>query len=400
MEMSPDGGFSTASWSEGFGDFSVVPDLLTLRRVPWLSGTAMVLCDVIDSETGEEVPHAPRAMLKKQMKILKDEYGYELKAATELEFFLFNQSLDVLKKNQYTKIEPIGWYNEDYSIFGTVKEENIMRPIRNALFQSGIPIEGSKGEAEAGQQELNIKYSSAELACEHHIIAKHAVKDIAFLNNYSASFMAKYRADRVGSAAHIHLSLWQNNNSVFYDPNQNFGMSNIMQHFLAGLLALAPESTLFHAPSINSYKRFTAESFAPTKILWSVDNRTAAFRLVAPNTSAVRIECRIPGADANPYLSLAAIIASGIYGIKNKLPLSKPFQGDAYSSSTTATQYCANSIPSTLRDAIPIFKSSSVFREAFGPDVVDHYAQAAIFEQTSFDKAVTDWELNRYFERA
>lgn len=394
LEMATPDGYASTSWEKGYGDYVMKPDLETIRPMPWLDGTVMVLCDILDHHTHEEISHSPRAILKKQVARLR-ELGFVAKTATELEFFLFEKSFDEIRKSGFANLEPISGYNEDYNIFQTTKEEAVMRPLRNHLFAAGLPIENSKGEAEAGQEELNIKYSDALDCAEYHTIAKHATKEIAWQNGRAASFLPKWHHERVGSSSHVHQSLWTlDGESVFYDKSGDHGMSDTMRHYVAGLLKYAPDSTYFFAPYINSYKRFTVGSFAPTKIIWSVDNRTAAFRLCGEGSKAIRMECRIGGSDINPYLAIAAQLAAGIKGLEEKLELAPPTSGDVYKNAR------AKSIPTSLRDAAETLRKSKMLREAFGDDVVDHYYRAATWEQEEFDRVVTDWEIARGFERA
>ena len=269
-----------------------------------------------------------------------------------------------------------------------------MQPIRNHLRAMGVPVEGSKGEAEAGQEELNIRYAEALATADHHTIAKHAVKEIAHQNGAAASFLPKWHADRVGSSSHVHQSLWRDGANAFHDPARPMGKSEMMDHYMAGLLKYAGECTYFFAPYINSYKRFAKGTFAPTQAVWSVDNRTAAFRLCGEGTKAVRIECRTPGSDMNPYLALAAMLAAGLKGIEEKLPLPDPFSGDAYEDDRTPH------IPRTLRDAREALLGSDMLRAAIGDAVIAHYARAAEVELDDFNRVVTDYEIARGFEKA
>jgi len=393
LEMATPDGYASTSWESGYGDYVMKPDLDTLRPVPWLEGTVMVLCDVLDHHSHQPVSHSPRQVLKTQIARLA-EMGFDAAMASELEFFLFEQSLDELREQGYRELRPISAYNEDYHIFQTTKEEHVMRPIRNHLVAAGIPVENSKGEAEAGQEELNIKYD-APLACaDHHTIAKHAIKEIAWQQGHAATFLSKWSHDRVGSSSHIHQSLWRDKKSAFYDAEGEHSMSPLMRQYLAGLIKYAPDVTYFLAPYVNSYKRFQKGTFAPTGIVWSVDNRTAGFRLCGEGTRAVRIECRIGGSDINPYLAMAAQLAAGIAGIEEKLELQPALAGDAYQASK------AKQIPRTLRDAMRTLKNSEMLRAAFGDDVVDHYHRCAEWEQEEFDRVVTDYEIARGFEKA
>jgi len=392
LEMATPDGYAATSWQTGYGDYVMKPDLSTLRPMPWLEGTVMVLCDILDHRTHEEVPHSPRAMLKRQVARL-NALGFEALSATELEFFLFEKPLDELRKEGWCDLQPISGYNEDYHILQTTKEEHVMRPLRNHLYAAGLPVENTKGEAEAGQEELNIRYDAALATADHHTIAKHAVKEIAWQQGHAASFLAKWNHTRVGSATHVHQSLSKDGAPAFYDSADPLGMSQTMKHYMAGLLKYAPDYTYFLAPYINSYKRFQKGTFAPTRIIWSVDNRTAGFRLCGDGTKSVRVECRIGGADINPYLAIAALIAAGIRGLEDKLELEPPSTGDAYDGE-------GGFIPHTLRDAREALKGSAMLRAAMGDAVVDHYCRAAEWEIEEFDRVVTDYEVARGFERA
>jgi glutamine synthetase len=393
LEMSTPVGYAATSWETGYGDYIMAPDLSTIRLTPWLEGTVMVLCDVLDHHSHAPVPHAPRAMLKKQIARLKT-LGLEAMMATELEFFLFEKSFEDIRKGGFRDLTPISGYNEDYHILQTTKEEHVMRPIRNHLYAAGLPIENTKGEAEAGQEELNIRYAPALDCADHHTIAKHAIKEIAWAQGHAASFLPKWDKDRVGSSSHVHQSLWKDGQPAFYDKSATLGMSKLMEHYMAGLVAYAPDYTFFLAPYVNSYKRFAKGTFAPTKTVWSVDNRTAGFRLCGESSKGVRVECRIGGSDLNPYLAQAAMLAAGIKGIEDKMVLPPPTKGDIYGDTQAAD------IPQTLRDATETLRNSAFLRAAMGDDVIDHYTRCAEWEQEEFDRAVTDWEIARGFERA
>ena len=392
LEMGTPDGYAATSWEDGYGDYTMKPDLTTLRKTPWLDGTAMVICDVLDHHTHEEVTHSPRAILKKQIKRLQ-EMGFDPIMATELEFFLFEKSFKEIQENGFRELRPISSYNEDYHILQTTKEEHIMRPLRNYLWDAGIPVENSKGEAETGQEELNIKYDNALNTAEHHTIAKHAVKEISWSKGHAVTFLPKWHHDKVGSSSHVHQSLWKNGENAFYDPADKLGMSEVMKHYMAGLLSYTSDITFFLAPYVNSYKRFAKGTFAPTRIIWSVDNRTAGFRLCGAGSKNVRVECRIGGSDMNPYLAIAAQIAAGIAGIENKLLLDEPAKGDVYQGDTKM-------IPASLREAKDALSASEMLKSAFGEDVVKHYCRAAEVELEEFDRVVTDWEIARGFERA
>lgn len=393
LAMATPDGYASTSWAAGYGDYTMKPDLGTLRRVPWLEGTAMVLCDILDHHGHAEVEHSPRAILKRMVKKAEG-LGFTAMMATELEFFLFQQSYNELHETGYRDLKPLSPYNLDYHMLGTMKEEYIMRPIRNHLVGAGVPVENTKGEAEAGQEELNIRYADAMNCADHHVIAKQAVKEITFQHGRSASFLPKWHPERVGSAAHVHLSLWKDGTPAFYDGGDKHGMSDLMKSFVAGLLKYAPDVTCFLAPYVNSYKRFMKGTFAPTKIAWSVDNRTSAFRLCGEGTKAVRIECRVPGSDMNPYLAEAALLAAGLKGIEEALVLDGPTTGDIYDKTDMAE------VPRTLVAATETLRNSAMLREMFGDWTIDHYTRAAEVEQEMFDAAVTDWEIARGFEKA
>ena len=393
LVMSTPDGYAATSWAKGYGDYIMRPDPATLRVLPWLEGTALVLCDVLDHHTHAPVPHSPREMLRRQVARL-EAMGLDAMMATELEFFLFEGDYRSLQKRGYRDLVPFNGHNEDYNLFQTTKEEGIMRPLRNHLVGAGVPVENSKGEAEFGQQELNIRYAPALDCADHHTIAKHAAKEIAWMNGCSATFLPKWAANKVGSSSHVHLSVWKDGEPAFHDAKAAHGMSALMRSFTAGLIAYARDYTFFLAPYVNSYKRFAAGTFAPTKAVWSVDNRTAGFRLCGEGTRGVRMECRIGGSDMNPYLAQAAMIAAGIKGMEEGLELAAPYEGDAYASGDVVE------IPRALRDAIGTLRGSTMLREAFGDAVVDHYVRCAEWEQEEFDRAVTDWEIERGFERA
>lgn len=394
LEMFPVPGFAATSWEKGYGDYTHKPDLTTLRRVPWMPGTAMVMCDVIDHHTHAEVPHAPRSVLKRQVERARA-LGFEPMMATELEFFLFEQGFDALRDGRYADLQPLGRFNADYAIHLTSKEETVMRAIRNGLYGAGVPVENSKGEADAGQEEINIRYSDALDTADMHTIVKNACKEIAHEHGRSVTFMAKYADGRAGSSSHIHQSLLKDGKPAFHDSDAPLGMSSTMRAYLSGLLHHAEASAAFLAPYVNSYKRFCEGLFAPTHAVWSTDNRTAGFRVCSPSSPAVRVECRMGGADLNPYMALAAQIAAGLDGIEKGLDLEPETHGDVYKAEAGARK-----IPPTLRAAADALDASTMLREAMGDGVIDHYVHAARWEIESADRAVTDWDVMRGFERA
>jgi glutamine synthetase len=394
MEMNTVPGYKSSSWEKGYGDYVLRPDMSTLRLVPWLPGTALVLGDLLDHHSHEEVDISPRAILKRQVARARA-MGFEPMMATELEFYIFENAYENLRDGGLKNLQPISGYNEDYHLFQTTKEEGLMRAVRNGLYAAGIPVENTKGEADSGQHEVNYKYSNALDTADNHVIVKQAVKEIAHAQGKSVTFMAKYDHRKAGSSSHIHQSLWSlDGKPSFADDKDVHGMSAVMKHFLAGQLAHARDITACLAPYVNSYKRFTIGMFAPTKAVWSADNRTAGFRVCGEHTKAVRVECRIPGSDVNPYLACAALLAAGLDGIEKKMELEPELKGDMYSAKGI------REIPHNLREAADLLNQSAMLRAAFGDDVVDHYHHAAQWEISETDRVVTDFELQRLLERA
>jgi glutamine synthetase len=393
IDMEPVPGYAAASWDKGYGDFVIKPDMATLRQLPWLPGTALVLSDVLDHHH-HDIPHSPRAILKKQIARLKKE---KMRAffASELEFYLFDESYESAASKRYNGVKTAGNYIEDYHVLQTTKEEGVMRAIRNGLQGAGIPVENSKGEWGPGQEEINVRYADALEMADRHVILKNGVKEIAWMQGKAVTFMSKWNYGLAGSSSHIHASLWDagGKTPLFYDAKAEFGMSPLMRQFVAGQLKYARDITYFLAPYINSYKRFQIGTFAPTRAIWSRDNRTAGFRLCGEGSKAIRIECRVGGADLNPYLAFAALIAAGLAGIEEKLKLAKPFSGDAYHGADLPE------VPKTLREAGALLAQSKMLRAALGDAVVDHYVRTAEWEQFEYDRRITDWELMRGFER-
>jgi len=394
IDMEPVPGYAAANWEKGYGDFVMKPDLATLRRIPWLPATALVLCDIVDHHHHEPVPHSPRAMLRKQLERL-NALGMASFFASELEFYLFDETYETAQAKAWNNLKTTGNYIQDYHVFQTTKEEAVMRAIRNGLQGAGIPVENSKGEWGPGQEEINIRYADPLTMADRHVILKNGCKEIAHSLGQAVTFMAKWRYDLAGSSSHIHASVWDasGKNPLFFDSSGDHGMSDLMRRFVAGQLAYAREITWFLAPYVNSYKRFQAGTFAPTKAIWSLDNRTAGFRLCGAETKAIRIECRIGGADLNPYLAFSALIAAGLAGVEQELELEKPYAGDAYQGKSL------REVPKTLREATDLMRDSTMLREAFGDEVIDHYVHTAAWEQFEYDRRVTDWELKRGFER-
>jgi len=394
IDMEPVPGYRAASWDKGYGDFVMKPDMSTLRRIPWLEKTALVLCDIQDHHTHSDLPHSPRAILRRQVARLK-ERGWLAYFASELEFYLFDESYDSIRAKHWKNLSTASPYIGDYLIGITSKEEGVMRRLRNEMNAAGIPIENSKGEWGPGQEEINVRYAEALDMADRHVILKNGAKEIAGQMGKAISFMAKYNYDLAGNSSHIHNSLWSadGRTPLFFDRQAEWTLSELGQQWAAGQIKYAREFTWFLAPYINSYKRFQAGTFAPTKIMWSEDNRTAGFRLCGEGTKGIRMECRIGGADLNPYLAFAALIAAGLAGIDEKLTLQKPFVGDAYQASRLPE------IPKTLRDATETLAKSKMLKSALGEDVVEHYVHTAKWEQFEYDRRITDWELHRGFER-
>lgn len=395
VDMEPVPGYKSASWEKGYGDYVIKPDLGTIRLCPWLPKTALVLSDLLDHHTHELVPYAPRSILKKQIERLST---LKMKAyfASELEFFVFDQSFKDAYNGGYRTLTTPSHLNGDYNLLQTTKEEGLMRAIRNGLYGAGITVENSKGEAWAGQEEINVRYDAALPMADTHVFLKHACKEIAQVNGQAITFMAKPNFGWAGSSSHVHQSLWSADGKtpMFYDKAGNHGMSAMMQHYLAGQLTHAGEITYFLAPYINSYKRYMAGTFAPTRAVWSFDNRTAGYRICGVDTKAIRVECRVGGADLNPYLAFSALLAAGLDGIEKKMELEPAFSGDAYDKSKKLRE-----IPKTLREATELLDGSQLLRKALGDDVVDHYVHTAKWEQFEYDRRVTDWELRRGFEQ-
>ena len=393
MEMEPVPGYTFANWELGYGDFHLVPDMSTLRVADWLARTAIVLCSVENDKTHQLVGQAPRSMLQKQL-VQARELGFDCFAASELEYYVFEDGYREASDKHYQDLQPVGWYLEDYHIMQGTRTEFYTAAARRHLRNSAIPVENSKGEWGLGQHELNVRYAEAMEMADRHVIFKQCLKELADEMGISVSFMAKYHQDRAGSSCHIHMSLWNGEENAFAG-DQKFGPvmgSDIFRWFLGGWIAHVDDVMPFYAPTVNSYKRYVDGSWAPTRLAWSYDNRTAGFRVVGRGKS-LRIECRIPGADCNPYLAYTAALASGLDGIKNKIEPPAIFEGDIY-----AAKHLPR-VPYTLAEAIQKFEVSDFAKKAFGEDVVAHYVHYFKTEQQAYDMAVTDWERKRYFER-
>jgi len=392
MEMEPVEGFASANWEQGYGDFHLVPDLSTLRPCGWASNSAIVLCDVVDDSAHVNVPVAPRSILLAQLAKANDA-GFVAKAASELEFFLYRDSYRDAHAKGYTDLTAAGWYNEDYHLLQGGRVEDYVGAARRMLRDSEIPVENSKGEAAIGQHELNIRYADVLSMADRHVVMKHGMKELADQQGVAVTFMAKPHFGQSGNSCHLHLSLWSDSgddsHNVFSGPD---GLTDTFRWFLGGWMKHTLDLMVCYAPTVNSYKRYQPQSWAPTSIAWSMDNRTAGFRIVGSG-SALRIECRIPGGDVNPYLAYAAAIASGLDGIANKIEPPAEFHGDAYTSGDVPT------VPTTLAEALDRFQNSTDARRLLGDAVVDHYSHFLTMERNAYEAAVTDWEMRRYFER-
>ena len=383
MEMDPVPGYEIASWNRGYGDFRIAPDLGTLRRIPWLEATALVLGDVLWLD-GSPVGPSPRQVLKAQLE-RAEALGYAAMFGSELEFFVLKETYAEAHANHYRGLTPSVPYILDYHVLASTYDEPLIRQLRNGMQGAGMRVESSKGEAWPGQHEVNFRYADALTTADNHVVYKNGAKEIAYLNGCSITFMAKPDDTWIGNSCHIHSSLWQDGGNAFE------GESAVFKQYLAGQIATLKDFAIFVAPNINSYKRFAAGSWAPTTLAWGHDNRTCGFRIVG-HGQALRTETRIPGGDVNPYLAFAALIAAGLHGIENELELPPPLQGNAYESE-------AERFPSSLREGIAALEASTVARPALGDEVVDHYLNYAHTEQRLFDQVVTCYERERLYER-
>lgn len=393
MEMEPVPGYSFANWELGYGDFHLVPDLNTLRVADWLDHTAMVLCDVKSEADHGRIAVAPRSVLSSRIDKAATMH-FDVMAASELEYYLYETSYREAFEGNYKQMKAAGYYLEDYHIFQGSRTEHFTAAARRHLRNSGVPVENSKGEWGIGQHELNIQFADILQMADRHVIYKQCLKELADSKGMSITFMAKVHEDQAGSSCHIHISLWKDGKNAFVG-DKNFGpikASKIFGWFLGGWIKYVPDVMVFYAPTINSYKRYVDGSWAPTRLAWSRDNRTAGFRVVGQG-NALRIECRIPGADCNPYLAFAAALSCGLQGIEEKIEPPECFTGDVY-----AAKHLPH-VPGTLKNAVQIFEKSQFVQKVFGTSVLDHYAHFYKKEIEAFETAVTDWERKSYFER-
>ena len=397
MEMEPVPGYKFSNWDRGYGDIHLSPDLATIRKLSWLDRTALVICDAEIEAEHQPVPVAPRSILGKQIERLRNQ-GAEAMAGSELEYYLFRTSYAEAAHCGYHELREAGWYIEDYHLLQAARTEDLNGAFRRHLAASGVPVESTKGEFGRGQHELNIRYAPLLEMADRHLVLKQAVKEIAEQLGCSVTFMAKPDAAQAGSSSHLHVSVWTDYNgaliNAFPGDSKVAGVasSDEFRWFLGGWMRYTPELMVCYAPTVNSYKRFQAGSWAPTALAWSPDNRTAGFRVVGSGPS-LRIECRIPGADVNPYLAYSAVIASGLAGIEGRIEPPPAYLGDVYTAPNQAR------LPSNLEEAVKNFEGSELARSAFGADVVEHYTHFFVTETEAYRRAVTDWERARYFER-
>jgi len=393
MEMNTPDGYKLMNWETGYGDWIGRQAWETTRILPWLEETAIVLCDAVDGE-GAEIPISPRTMLKRQV-ARAAEKGYVAKAGSEFEFYVTSDTYEDMAEKGYNDIERVGYYNEDYHLLQATKLEPLYRQIRNQMTAARIPIEFSKGEAAPSQHEVNIRYGDILESADRSVLFKHGAKEIAWLNGYGLTFMAKPYADWTGSSGHLHISIWDaSGGALFYDAAAGapYGMSDTMRWFLGGMMALQRELALFIAPNINSYKRYAVASWAPVNVVWGRDNRTTGFRIVG-DESALHIENRFPGGDMNAYLACAAELGAGLYGIEHKIEPPAEYRGNGYEAKG------CDRMPRALYEAISLLEGSGAAVEIFGQDVVDHYLNAARVERDAYDAAVHAWDRERYLER-
>jgi glutamine synthetase len=395
MEMATPAGYALMNWETGYGDWHADPDWSTVRVLPWLEKTALVLADARDEATGEMISVAPRTVLHRQIE-RANAMGFEPQMASELEFYLLRDTYEAAHAKHFHDLQPFGWYNEDYHLLQGTKAEPLYRRFRNFMTDAGIPVEFSKGEAAPGQHEVNIRYGPALEAADRHAVFKHGLKEMAWQSGHAVTFMAKPDHTWTGNSAHVHVSLQRAGKAgenVFYSKKGTpFGMSATMRHFLGGLIAGMRELAFFIAPFANSYKRFAPGSWAPVHLVWGRDNRTCAFRVVG-HEQALRIESRLPGGDANPYLTYAAMLGAGLYGIEHEIEPGPVFEGNGYEASDRPR------VPRALWESVQLLERSTLARSIFGDDVLEHYLNAARVELDAFDRVVTCWERERYLER-
>ena len=396
MEMNTPEGYALMNWETGYGDWIMSPVWDTMRVLPWLERTAIVLADTLDRPGGAEIPVSPRTILKRQV-ARAAEHGLVIKAGSEFEYFVLRQTVDDLARHGFATPERFGTYNEDYHLLQATKAEPLHRLLRNLMTEARIPIEFSKGEAAPGQHEVNIKFDEVLESADRSVLFKHGAKEIAYLNGFGLTFMAKPDHTWTGSSGHLHMSVWDQAGarSLMADPQAGgpYGMSALMDRFLGGMMRLSRELAIFFAPNVNSYKRYAVNSWAPVNVVWGRDNRTTGFRIVGDD-QGLHIECRFPGGDMNAYLTYAAFVGAGLWGIDHGVAAPPEYRGNGYLATGV------DRMPRALHEAIPALEASTAAREIFGDQVVDHYLNAARVEQDTYDAVVHDWDRERYLERS
>jgi len=390
-EMNTVDGYALSSWESGYGDIVLSPDMATLRALPWQPGTVLVLADVLSVADRSPVRPSPRQVLRSALDRAADTLGWTCFAGTELEFIVFEGSYEQAWDSRYAALVPANRYNVDYSILGTSRVEPLLRDIRNDMAAAGLRVESAKGECNPGQHEIAFRYEDALTTADQHVLYKTGAKEIAARHGYSLTFMAKVN-EREGNSCHIHVSFRTADGTPVMAGDGPYGLSEAGASVVAGMQAALRELSLLLAPTINSYKRYCPGSFAPTAVAWGPDNRTCALRLIGRGPS-LRVECRVPGGDVNPYLALAGLVAAALDGVERGLPLPPPVTGNAYARSDV------DRVPASLGEAAALWTASGLARAAFGKEVVDHYANMAQVELAAYQSAITDWELRRYFER-
>jgi glutamine synthetase len=396
MEMNTPEGFALMNWETGYGDWIADPVWDTLRVLPWLEKTAIVLGDTYTEEDHAEIPVSPRTILKKQV-AKAAAMGLTVKAGSEFEYYVLKETWEESAQNGWNIPRRFGYYNEDYHLLQATKAEPLHRLLRNQMTEARIPVEFSKGEAAPGQHEVNIRYDNVLESADRSVLFKHGAKEIAYLNGWGISFMAKPDHSWTGSSGHLHMSVWNGDGSqsLTHDPaaGRPYGMSDTMAHFMAGMMQLSRELAIFIAPNINSYKRYASLSWAPVNVVWGRDNRTTGFRLVGHGNN-LHVEDRFPGGDMNAYLTYAAMVGAGLWGIEQKLELPDEFKGNGYIATGVPR------MPRALYEAIRELEASKPAVEIFGEDVVAHYLNAAKVEQEQYDAVVHNWDRERYLERS
>jgi glutamine synthetase len=389
IDNTPHAGLAVTGLHTGFRNGILRPDVSTLRVLPWAPNTALVLCDALDPD-GSPIDVAPRRILQSQV-VRLEELGITARCATELEFYLFRGSVERARRTRFRRLTPSYHLSGDHDLLISGYDEGVIGDIRRSMPLAGIAVEASHGEGGPGQHELALEHAPPIDAADRHVVYKHGVKAIAAMHDRAATFMAKVDQRTSGSSCHVHISLGDVTGSAI--GRDATSLSEFGSGFLAGLLAFTPELMLLHAPYANSYRRLVEGSWAPSNMTWGSDNRTCCIRCVGRDAS-FRFEFRAPGADANPYLVLAAVIAAGLEGVRRSSPLPPPVDGDAYAAAASPP------LPHDLTEAVALFAASDVAAAAFGTAVRDHFAELGRRELDAVRRAVTNWDLERGFERA